>query len=561
MNPRANFGFRIAVVCCLCLAGSVAVAQSARVFFSAPVNLSHNSPDSALSYSTHIAVDARGNLNIIWAEMDCIQIFPFTCTWRLFYTRSEDGGATFSTPKDIANQNPGDALFGPQIAISPDGTINAAWEGDSTGADIFFARSTDGGATFSLPINLSLDNGAASDPSLGVDAHGNIDIVWQSQSFADQSFNSFFSRSSDGVNFSAPVSFCSPGNSCSAPQIALDAGRKINLVFVSAPCVNCIGDVMFSRSANAGSNFSTPLDLSNSSAPMASNPQISLGPHGSANVVWSKGASGSEQVFFARSNNGVAFFAPIVLSNGAGNSHFPELGLGPARYSVRTRFGSPYSEAVNAAWLDDATGDIFFSSSTDRGLAFSAPKPVSSSVGSFGTEPYMAVDSDGRVNLVWQDAATNNILFTRSNDGGATFATPRSISTSPSFSTAPQIVADAIGNLNVTWFDETTAIEDVFFSRGTSFNLLRKEVRELPASAFKHGNQRFVILIHIENARRALDHHNRTLAAGKLLDLVQHLNGCGSSPDSNDWIVDCTDQLRIRNSLNIVIAGLSQQSY
>jgi hypothetical protein len=558
MNPRANFGFRIAAVCCLCLAGSVAFAQSARVFFSTPLNLSHNLDDTGLSYSTHVVADSDGNVHVIWAEFDCQQVFPFTCTWHLFYTRSADGGATFSTPQDVANQSPGDALFGPQIAVDPWGKINIAWEGDATGANIFFARSTDSGATFSLPINLSLDNGAASDPSLAVDTHGNIDIVWQSQSVVDQSFNSFFSRSSDGVNFSAPASFCSPGNNCSVPQIALDARGNINLVFVSAPCVNCVGDVMFSHSANAGSKFSTPLDLSNSAAPMASNPLISLGPHGSANVVWSKGAAGSEQVFFARSNNGLAFSAPIVLSNGAGNSHFPELGLGPARYSVRRRFGSPYSEAVNAAWLDDATGDIFFSNSIDRGLAFSAPKPVSSAVGSFGTEPYMAVDSDGRVNLVWQDSATNNILFTRSNDGGAAFSTPRNISASPSFSTAPQIVADAIGNLNVSWFDETTPIEDVFFSRGTSFNLLRKQVRELPASVFKHGNQRFVTLTHIENARHALDHHDRALAAGKLIDLVQHMNGCGSSPDSNDWIVDCTAQLRIRNSLNIVIAGLSQ---
>ena len=90
--------------------------------------------ESALSYSTHVAVDADGNLNIIWAEFDCQQVFPFTCTWHLFYTRSTDGGATFSTPQDVANQSPGDALFGPQIAIDPWGKINIAWEGDATGA-------------------------------------------------------------------------------------------------------------------------------------------------------------------------------------------------------------------------------------------------------------------------------------------------------------------------------------------------------------------------------------------------------------------------------------------
>ena len=577
MNPRANVGFRLALSLWLLFAGSLASAQSARVYFSPPENLSHNSPDSALSYSTHIAVDAHGNLNIIWAEMDCIQVFPFTCTWHLFYTRSEDGGATFSTPKDIANQSPGDALFGPQIAISPKGAINVAWEGDSTGADIFFARSTDEGATFSLPIDVSLDNGLAADPEIAIDDHGMIGLVWAAVN-PDDTVSSFFSRSTDGVNFSVPDELCGTGESCNAPQIAFDHHGNIDLVWSGAACASCTQDAVFSRSMDSGANFSAPLNLSNSTDPMVTAPQITLDEKGAVNVVWSKNTSGTAQVYFARSANGVIFSTPLVLSVGPGNSTFPELAIGSARDHAglhgeihdevfgsrlalaaknQRNFCAPNRDAINAAWFNDASGEIFFSRSVNDGRTFSTPKAISTPTGGSGTEPYIAVDSDGRINLVWEDSATAAILFTRSNDGGATFSTPRSISAASTFSFSPQIVLDREGNLNVSWFDATNPIEDVFFSRGTSLNMLRKEARDLPGSDFQHGNKRDAVLDRLEKAKRALKGNDRGRAVNDLSDLQQHLNGCGSSPDSNDWIIACKAQVEIRNSLKIVMTGLS----
>ena len=169
----------------------------------------------------------------------------------------------------------------------------------------------------------------------------------------------------------------------------------------------------------------------------------------------------------------------------------------------------------------------------------------------------MAVDAEGRINIVWQDGASFNILFTRSNDGGATFSKPRNVSGSPSFSFSPQIALDSIGNLNVTWFDNTTPIEDVFFARGTSLNMLHHQVRELPNSDFK-PHKRDEVLDLLDKAKRNLTPTDHVQAVADLTNLLQHVNGCGSSPDSNDWIVQCTPQRKIRSSLNILINGLNQ---
>jgi len=579
MNSRAHFVPRLALCLCLLLAGIGASAQSSKVFFSAPSNLSHNPDDTALAYSTHTAIDSSGNINVVYVEYDCLPVSPFTCTWHLYFTRSADAGMTFTPPLDIANPAPNDSIYGPQIAIDRAGNIDIAFEEDTATTDVYFVRSTDHGATFSLPLNVSMGNGLSSEPQLGVDSHGYINLVWTTEDLSTNTFSVYFSHSKGGVNFSAPVALCDATQNCESPQIAIDPRNHVNLVWAAATCDSCAEDVYFSRSINGGSTFATPLNLSNSPDPLVTAPRITAGPAANLNVVWSKGTASTNQIFYARSADGAKFSNPIAISPGTGNSSYPQLALGPLRWQdalnhaaqlqpllarmVRASRSTSSSasfaplDAINAAWYNDASGDVYFSRSINHGISFSAPKPVSTPTGSFGTEPYMAVDCEGRINIVWQDAATSNILFTRSNDGGQTFSKPRSASGSPSYSFAPQITLDATGNINLTWFDSTTPIEDVFYARGTSLNLMRNDVRALPYFDFK-PHKRDAVLQLLEKARRDLTPKDHSLAIADLNNLLQHVDGCGTSPGSNDWITNCSAQLKIRSSLNIVISGLSQ---
>jgi hypothetical protein len=90
---------------------------------------------------------------------------------RLFLTKSSDAGATFSVPAQIASINPpptlnGNVRSGPLVigapAVLPNGKIIVAWN-DSSGddVDIFYKTSTDGGATWSS--ESTLNQGTAGD--------------------------------------------------------------------------------------------------------------------------------------------------------------------------------------------------------------------------------------------------------------------------------------------------------------------------------------------------------------------------------------------------------------
>src|SRR5206468_7959609 len=77
------------------------------------------------------------------------------------------------------------SFFGPSpsIAAGTNGVVYlafAGWSGATTGDDIDFTMSSDGGRSWSTPIRVNDDAGAAeqAEPSLALDPSNNIYIVW-----------------------------------------------------------------------------------------------------------------------------------------------------------------------------------------------------------------------------------------------------------------------------------------------------------------------------------------------------------------------------------------------
>jgi hypothetical protein len=518
-----------------------------KVFFSPPLNVSRSAGDT-LSYGVQVALDATGNINVVWADFSCLQTIPFTCTWHLFFRRSVDGGATFSTPKDISRQNVGDAVYAPQIAVDRTGGINVVWEDDADGGwEILFSRSVDGGVTFSTPKVISNYLGGAVDPQLAVDSLGHINVVWQTQGGNGWNWNVWFTRSvNGGGTFSEPLALCDDADICNWPQIAVEPGGGVDVVWAQALCVDCQYDVFFSRSSDGGASFSPSQNLSDSAESLITLPGLVVDGDGNIHVVWSKGdyTSGLANVFLSRSSDHGMTFATRDLSGDQGFSYVPQIVVDA-------------SGNINVFWLNDTVRGIFFSRSVDGGAGFSIPKNVSTAPGSLSaTDPYVAVDSDGILSVTWQDGATGGILFSRSIDGGSTFSRPADISGHSSATYFPQITADVRGNINVVYFDEASGRQDFFLTRGVTIRSLQNDVASLPASAFKKKSHSRTLLTELARVEDSLTEGDATNAVRRLTDLRVHLNGCGASPDKNDWIVDCTGQRKIRSSVDTIIANL-----
>jgi hypothetical protein len=119
----------------------------------------------------------------------------------IFLARSTDGGATFAAPVNLSS-NAGSSLT-PSVAISGTTALVAWFDGTPGNNDIFLARSTNGGAAFATPANLSSNAGASVDPSVAISGTTAL-VSWED--LTPGNFDIFLARSTNGgADFSAPV--------------------------------------------------------------------------------------------------------------------------------------------------------------------------------------------------------------------------------------------------------------------------------------------------------------------------------------------------------------------
>ena len=411
----------------------------AQVLFSPPVNISNNAGNSA---GQQIAIDPSGNISVVWQD-DALGYSA------VFFSRSSDGGATFSSPRNLSTDPNGS--LAPQIAVDPSGGINVVWEDSTSPNDIFFSRSSDGGATFSTPKNISNNPAGANNPYLAVDSGGNINVVWVGSPRTAPSII-FFSRSSDGgATFSTPIAVST--NPSRGPLVAVDFAGNINVAWIEG--LDGPFHAAFSRSSDGGATFTAPKQISGLSE-VDPGPRMALDSKGNIYVVWYTTPNGN--IYLSYSTDGGATFSNTNITNYSG---FPA--PSPAAPQIAIDSGGN----INVAWEDNRSGplDIFFSHSSDGGATFPTPQNLSNMGGA--VDPQIATGLNGSINIVWQDSAPGNsqIFFTRSSDGGASFSTPQNLSNDSGNSQGPVIAMDPTSNANVLWIDNTAGNNDVFFSR------------------------------------------------------------------------------------------------
>jgi hypothetical protein len=393
--------------------------------FSIPQNISKN---TGFSGSQQVICEGN-NVYIVWQGN---APGPFD----IYFARSNDNGLTFSDPDNISETALGSVI--PQISLEGNNVYVVWVEQTNTplNNEIFFVRSTDGGLTFSDPENISETAQRSGSPQISSEGN-NVYVVWEdSENDTPLNRDIFFARSTDGgLTFSEydNISEQNTGNSFS-PQISSE-GNNVYVVWED-DTDNIPGntDIFFARSTNGGLTFSEPENISENPE-FAFEPQISSEGN-NVYVVWSGDTDNPDitaGIFFARSTDGgLTFSEPVNISEeDTGDAIDPQI--------------STEGNNVYVVWEDDVDtpdiDEIFFARSTDGGLTFSESNNISESTGnSFSAQ----ISSEGNnVYVVWSgdtDNPRNLAIFSaRSTDDGLTFSEPDNISESTGFSQSPQI--------------------------------------------------------------------------------------------------------------------------
>ena len=223
----------------------------------APVRVSHS--PATFSWLPRIAVDQRQpeRICLLWQEI----IFSGgSHGGEILFARSEDGGKTFSAPLNLSRSKGGDGKGrldrrtwsngSLDLAIAADGTVLAAWT-EYHGA-LWLARSVDGGASFSSPHRIAGDNARpARAPSLAAGPGRMVHLAWAVGEDPDAALR--VARSADnGASFGAPQLVGSGAGQADAPRIAVDAGGVPHLVFAQRLNAGERSEVRYTRAAQEG---------------------------------------------------------------------------------------------------------------------------------------------------------------------------------------------------------------------------------------------------------------------------------------------------------------------
>jgi hypothetical protein len=270
-----------------------------------------------------IGVDDAGNITISWIRWNEPGVPE-----NIFMSRSTDGGATFSAPINVT-RNTGTAIFiNNDLAVGRNGSINFAVE---TGSQVFFLRSTDGGATISAPVNVTSRAPitiAGFTPAIAVDTTGAVSITFDGANASGQR-DIFFTRSTTGTTFSTPVNLSnilstSTTIRADSPSVAIDGAGNINVAFSRRDLTRNEQEIYFCRSTNNGTSFSPARNVTQTTVQGTRSFAPNIGVDRRGNIGISAGGlgpgiifPGGRDVIFVTSSDGGASFSPFI--NAASN--------------------------------------------------------------------------------------------------------------------------------------------------------------------------------------------------------------------------------------------------
>jgi len=155
----------------------------------------------------------------------------------LWLAQSRDGGGTFARPQRIASG--GKPARAPTVVFGKDGAVILAWTtGDDDDADIHVARSVGDG--FTPPEKVGAGRGYADAPKLAVGANGTVHLVYaQSDGGPFGRYRILHARTEEGRGFGTPrdIAGSLPGGAESAafPSLAADAGGRLLVAYELFP--------------------------------------------------------------------------------------------------------------------------------------------------------------------------------------------------------------------------------------------------------------------------------------------------------------------------------------
>jgi hypothetical protein len=318
--------------------------------------------------------------------------------------------------------------FDPQLAVSSDGTVYAAWLNTFDPGTVL-SKSSDHGRTWTTPVRMNGDLAYNDKPTLAISPSGK-DVYL---TFDDKTDDYSVASHDYGMTFSAPTKTNDDAYTYLSYGGTVTPGGSVYFAQTGEP-KSGVGDepVSLVRSSDGGATW-TRSTIDTSAEPPVCTFKRCYGDFYSSQAVVASDVNGTlvfaylkntldrapKSLYVRTSTNGMNWSVPILV-NSLGDGNMPALAAGPTAGDFRL------------VWQDDRHGanawNTWFSRSTDGGTMWSPPVRLSN-LGSgapyktpagytfpFGDYGGLAVDSAGTNFAVWGEG---NAIYTGGGTGGA----------------------------------------------------------------------------------------------------------------------------------------------
>ncbi len=355
----------------------------------------------------------------------------------------------WGTPATI-NSGTG-AASSPVLAVDGSGNVTAAWAQSNGTVNSMFAGRFNGGSWTPATEIASSALGDVGVPLIGVDAAGNVTVVWQQN---DGSINNMWAnRFTGGAWGIAQLIETDDVGGAFQPNIVVDSTGRVVVVWIHDD--GTYYNIMSNRFD--GSAWETAQLLETENLGHAFNPVLARDGAGNVAAVWYQN-DGSGANIWANVHNGTSWGgATLIEADDAGGVFEPAV----------VGYGTGIFTAVwvqNDGTLNNMVANRF------NGTAWGTPALIEADDAGapVGEQPLLAVDSAGKVTAVWRH---NNSTVTRKNllanrfDGTGWGSAALIESEDLGDVIHPSLALDGAGNVAVAWLQSDGTRTNVWANR------------------------------------------------------------------------------------------------
>jgi len=306
----------------------------------------------------------------------------------IYFRKSIDSGVTWQTAKRLSNNSGASEVA---VIAASGQNVYVVWQDLTPGNyEIYFRRSTDGGATWHNAVRLTNNTGFSGYPQIAV-YQDSLYVVWEDDTPGNMEI--YLRKSTNrGSTWQAAKRLTNNSSGTIYPTISVDI-ENIYLAYAD----NGTGsyELYFKRSADYGATWLTAKRLTYNAIDSQNRGAYITTNGANIYIVWMAYPSGNGEIYFRRSTDrGATWQNAKRLTNNAGTSNFPTIAVSDTN--------------VYVAWYDDTPGnkEIYFRKSTDNGATWQAIQNLSNNTGE-STDPAIATNST-RIFITWTDYVPPN---------------------------------------------------------------------------------------------------------------------------------------------------------